>query len=87
MSSLYLFFSPQAYQRLYWKRRRYAWLTLGWFQDSWWKIGASSKQTNCTDANILDFLWKQRVVGVSPALDDVINTTYNIVSIELHSEN
>ena len=78
----------QAFHRLEWKRKRYAWLTQGWYHDNWWKAedevageGARVRQlVNCSDKEVLEFVRNQRVIGVSPAFDEVLDTTFGVVS-------
>ena len=62
------------------------WVTQGWYQDYWWKTGGKGggggDDVNCSDDEVLKFLARQRVIGVSPALDadSTLSTTYNMVS-------
>lgn len=51
-------------EALDWRQRRYVWLTQGWYEDLWW-AEPDSMELNCSSTELLEFLYQQRVLGVS----------------------
>jgi len=52
---------------------RYAWITFGWFPDSWWTKAVSKNNVSCSDQQLEEFVEKARMLQIQqfPTPDDV----------------
>ena len=61
--SLYM---SQALHTMTWREFQYVWLTQGWYEDRWWEgAGPGGSRLNCSSAELQEFLYQQRVLGVN----------------------